>query len=100
MTVEMETAEATARRELRRWMVIIGTGVLATTLAQPAVIRLPLQILLKSDVQVSRQAIATLFTVATLAWYFKPLAGISSDGFPLFGPTAIARQGRRDWGAR
>jgi predicted MFS family arabinose efflux permease len=82
---ETGTAEATAQSDLRRWTLIIGAGVLATTLSQPAVIRLPLQRLLKSDLQVSRQAMASFFAVAAAAWYFKPLAGILSDSVPIFG---------------
>ena len=64
---------------------LIGAGVFATTLAQPAVLKLPLQYLLKSDLHVSRDAMAAFFAAGALAWYFKPLAGILSDSVPLFG---------------
>ena len=73
------------RTALRRWAMLIGAGVFATTLAQPAVLKLPLQYLLKSDLHVSRDAMAAFFAVGALAWYFKPLAGILSDSVPLFG---------------
>jgi predicted MFS family arabinose efflux permease len=79
----LETRES--QSDLRRWAVLVGAGVFATTLAQPAVIKLPLQALLKVDLHASREAMATFFAVAAVAWYFKPLAGILSDSVPLFG---------------
>jgi hypothetical protein len=85
MATEAPGTGTDTRKDLRRLTLIVGSGVLATTLAQPAVIRLPLQYLLKSDLHVSRQAMATFFALAALAWYLKPIAGILSDGFPLFG---------------
>ena len=70
---------------LTRWAVLIGAGVFATTMSQPAVLRLPFQNLLKADLHVSRETMASFFALSTLAWYFKPLAGIFTDSFPLFG---------------
>ena len=65
---------------------VIVAGVLATTLAQPQVLaRLPLQNLLKNELHVDRTANAAFFFWAGLAWYLKPLAGILTDAFPLFG---------------
>jgi predicted MFS family arabinose efflux permease len=54
-------------------------------MSQPAVLRLPFQNLLKADLHVSREAMASFFALSTLAWYFKPLAGIFTDSVPLFG---------------
>jgi len=70
---------------LTRWAVLIGAAVFATTMSQPAVLRLPFQNLLKVDLHASRQAMASFFAVSTLAWYFKPLAGIFTDSVPIFG---------------
>lgn len=82
----MSAGPADARRpELGRWAVLVGAGVFATTLAQPAVLKLPLQRLLKTDLHVTRDAMAAFFAAGALAWYFKPLAGILSDSVPLFG---------------
>jgi predicted MFS family arabinose efflux permease len=78
------TAEADQPR-LARWALLIGAGVFATTFAQPAVLKLPLQYLLKSELHVSRDAMAAFFAAGALAWYFKPLTGILSDSVPLFG---------------
>jgi predicted MFS family arabinose efflux permease len=83
-----ETLSQTAKAEkpqLVRWAVLIGAGVFATTMSQPAVLRLPFQNLLKADLHVSREAMASFFALSTLAWYFKPLAGIFTDSVPIFG---------------
>jgi hypothetical protein len=66
--------------------IVIIVGVLATTLAQPQVLaRLPLQNLLKNELHVDRAANAAFFFWAGLAWYFKPIAGVLTDAFPVFG---------------
>lgn len=66
--------------------IVIGAGVLATTLAQPQVLaRLPLQNLLKNELHLDRAANAAFFFWSGLAWYLKPLIGILTDAFPLFG---------------
>jgi predicted MFS family arabinose efflux permease len=72
-------------KSLTRWAVLIGAGVFATTMSQPAVLRLPFQNLLKADLHASREAMASFFALSTLAWYFKPLAGVFTDSVPLFG---------------
>jgi hypothetical protein len=65
---------------------VIVVGVFATTLAQTQVLaRLPLQNLLKNELHVDRTTNAAFFFWAGLAWYLKPLAGILTDAFPLFG---------------
>ena len=78
-------AKVRQQAELVRWAFLIGAGVFGTTLAQPAVIKLPLQNLLKTDLHVAPEGMAVFFAVSALAWYFKPLAGILSDSVPLFG---------------
>ena len=71
---------------LRHATIIIVVGVLATTLAQTDVLaRLPLQNLLKNELHLDRTANAAFFFWAGLAWYLKPLAGVVTDAFPLFG---------------
>jgi hypothetical protein len=66
--------------------IMIASGVLATTLAQTGVLaRLPLQNLLKNTLHVDRSGNAAFFFWAGLAWYLKPIAGIVTDAFPLFG---------------
>src|SRR5436309_15601691 len=71
---------------LRQYYVMVGLGAFVTTIAQPGVIgRLPLQFLLKNQLHFNAQTLAAFMVVATFAWNVKPLAGILSDAFPLFG---------------
>src|SRR4029077_12573241 len=65
---------------------VIAAGVLATSLAQPQVLAgIPLENLLKNELHVDRAANAAFFFWASLPWYFKPLAGVLTDSFPVFG---------------
>jgi len=73
------------RAQLRRSVAMVAAGVFATTLAQPSLLRLPFQRLLKSDLHIPPHGMAAFFATAALAWYVKPLAGIVSDALPLFG---------------
>src|SRR5215813_433960 len=71
---------------LRQYYVMVGLGAFVTTIAQPAVIgRLPFQLLLKNQLHFNAQTLAAFLVVASFAWNVKPLAGILSDAFPLFG---------------
>src|SRR5262249_22086085 len=71
---------------LRQYYVMVGLGAFVTTIAQPAVIgRLPLQLLLKIQLHCNAQTSAAFLVVTSFAWNVKPLAGILSDAFPLFG---------------
>src|SRR5262252_285823 len=74
------------KRNLRALGLVIIFGIFATTMAQPQVLgRLPLQFLLKNEVQVTREQMAGFFFWCGLAWYLKPFAGILTDAFPFFG---------------
>lgn len=65
---------------------LIAVGVLATTLSQTQLLsHIPLQNLLKNELHVDRSANAAFFFWLTMPWYFKPLVGLVSDAFPLFG---------------
>jgi len=71
---------------IRQYYIMVGLGAFVTTIAQPGVIgRLPLQLLLKNELHFNAQALAAFMLVTTFAWNVKPLAGILSDAFPLFG---------------
>jgi len=73
-------------RALIHAAIVIIAGVLATTLAQTQLLgRIPLQNLLKNELHADRSANAAFFFWAILPWYFKPVAGILTDAFPLFG---------------
>ena len=65
---------------------IIVFGIFASTMPQTTALgRLPLQFLLKNEVNVTREQMAAFFFWTGLAWYLKPLAGILTDAFPFFG---------------
>jgi predicted MFS family arabinose efflux permease len=71
---------------LGQYYVMVGLGAFVTTIAQPGVIgRLPLQLLLKNQLHFNAQTLAAFMLMTTFAWNVKPLAGILSDAFPLFG---------------
>lgn len=76
----------TRDRSFRTAAFVIVIGVLSTTLAQTGVLAaLPLRNLLKNDLHLDRTASATFFFWAGIAWYVKPVFGIVTDAFPLFG---------------
>jgi MFS family permease len=65
---------------------IIIFGIFATTLAQPIVLAgLPIRLFLKNELHADKTHVASFFFLSALAWYFKPLAGILTDAFPIFG---------------
>jgi MFS family permease len=67
-------------------VIIVIVGFLATTLGQPqGVARIPFQNLLKNSLGVGRTANAAFFFWIGLPWYFKPVVGVFTDAFPLFG---------------
>jgi hypothetical protein len=85
-TTAVEPVQTEAEKpHLARWALLIGSGVFATTLAQPAVLKLPFQNLLKAGLGVSRAQMAAFFSLVGLAWYAKPILGIFVDSVPLFG---------------
>jgi len=65
---------------------MVGLGAFVTTLCQPKVIgRLPFQFLLKEQLHFNQETMAVFWLWATFAWNIKPIAGVLSDAFPLFG---------------
>jgi MFS family permease len=79
-------ASSSSGLTLRQYYIMVGLGAFVTTLAQPGVIgRLPFQLLLKTQLHFNAQTLAAFMLIATFAWNVKPIAGILSDAFPLFG---------------
>ena len=66
-------------------MLIIATGPISTSLAQPDLLDLPIRHLLKDELHASQSQMAMLFGIGALAWYVKPLAGLLVDNVALFG---------------
>jgi len=90
MTAVTAEAAHAARPGLRTGFssaaVLVVVGVISTALAQEQLLgRLPMTNLLKNTLHESRTATSAFFFLAGLAWYFKPLAGILTDAFPIFG---------------
>jgi hypothetical protein len=77
---------STDRHRLLDAGIMVAAGMLATSLAQPQILAgLPLENLLKNELHVDRAANAAFFFWASFAWYFKPIVGIITDSFPIFG---------------
>lgn len=71
---------------LNRGLTLVTLGLFITTLAQPNMIgQLPFRLLFKNQLHMSATQQATFLMISTGAWYFKPIAGLICDSFPLFG---------------
>lgn len=74
------------KHEMLFALMVVFLGITAVTLGQLQAIGLiPLKNLLKNELHESKSATAAFFFWIGLAWYFKPLFGIFTDAFPLFG---------------
>ena len=70
----------------RRLMAMIVVGLLVSTFVSDSRhAKLPLQFLLKNHLHLGPTAMAAFFGLTSLAWYFKPVAGLLSDVVPLWG---------------
>jgi predicted MFS family arabinose efflux permease len=86
MRTDIEGSSAADIR--RRYLILVAVGIFVTQFAQPnkgALGDLPLKFLLKTSLHASKTEVAGFFAIAALFWYLKPLAGIFTDGVPLFG---------------
>ena len=80
-----QNAEKGTPLGLRRLATVVAAGFFSTTLAQPEVIELPLQGLLKEVLHLSVTQMSLFFSIGALAWYCKPFVGIIADSYPLLG---------------
>lgn len=65
---------------------LLAIGFFVTTLATPGALgRNPLANYLKNGLHLSQSQNATFFFIVTLPFYFKPIAGLLTDAFPIFG---------------
>ena len=78
-------AVTTASDPLLRWGVIVAAGMFASNLAMPDLLDLPIRNLLRTELNLGRDQVSLFMSLASLPWYLKILAGLLSDGFPLFG---------------
>ena len=65
-------------------MIVVGLLV-STFVSDSRHAKLPLQFLLKNHLHLGPTAMAAFFGLTSLAWYFKPVAGLLSDVVPLWG---------------
>ncbi|MFT4253313.1 MAG: MFS transporter, partial [Caulobacter sp.] len=73
-------------RVLPATSLVVLIGFWATTLVQPGVLgHIPLQNLLKNVLHSDRSANAAFFFWVGAPWYIKPLIGVLSDAYPLWG---------------
>ena len=71
---------------LRPYLVVIAVGAFVTLLTHAQNIAyLPTTFLLKEQLGLSREQVALFFFWATFPWNLKPIAGILTDAFPIFG---------------
>jgi hypothetical protein len=72
--------------QARRIVTVIALGLFCTTFGQPSVAGgYPIRFFLKDHLLLDPSQVSTFFLVVTFFWYLKPLAGILSDSFPIFG---------------
>jgi Na+/melibiose symporter-like transporter len=70
----------------RNMALLIAIGIFVSTFAQDQVLALlPFRHILVKEMHCDAVQIASFFTWCGLAWYFKPIFGILSDAFPIFG---------------
>jgi hypothetical protein len=82
---DAEPAGATAV-SARSLIVVISVGIFVTGFGWPGIIgRLPFSLLLKNQLHMPAHKVAAFWGIATIAWYVKPLFGLISDAYPLFG---------------
>lgn len=71
---------------LRRYMTLVGWGLLVTTLGQMVSLGdKPIRFLLKDQLGLSATQMAMWLWLALLPWSLKPIAGLLTDAVPLFG---------------
>src|SRR5437867_3578708 len=71
---------------VRRTLFLVAAGLFVTTFGQPNVVgEFPFRLLFKNELHLTAGQQAVFVALSTFAWYFKPLAGLICDSFPLFG---------------
>jgi hypothetical protein len=81
-------AEPSGRAEVRvrPLIAVIATGIFVTGFGWPGIIgRLPFSLLLKNQLHMPAYKVAAFWAIATIAWYVKPLFGLTADAYPIFG---------------
>ncbi len=73
--------------QFRRIMMLVGIGYMFFMFSDPqgGSMGLAIKVILKDQLHLEPTQIAAFFGIANMAWYFKPLAGLLTDNFPLLG---------------
>ena len=73
--------------QFRRVMMLVGIGYLFFVFSNPGdgIMGLAMKAILKDQLHLEPTKIAAFSVIASMAWYFKPLAGLLTDNFPLLG---------------
>ncbi len=73
--------------QMHRVMMLVGIGYLFFIFSDPkdGIMGLAMKVILKDQLHLDPTKIASFFAIASMAWYFKPLAGLLTDNFPLLG---------------
>ena len=68
-------------------MMLVGIGYMFFMFSDPqgGSMGLAIKVILKDQLHLEPTQIAAFFGIANMAWYFKPLAGLLTDNFPLLG---------------
>ena len=81
-----EAAAEPPSTTLRAYLILVGVGAFATTFGQQKLIGYyPTLFLLKDHMKFEKEQVSEFFLWATFAWNLKPLAGVLTDAFPIFG---------------
>ena len=72
---------------MRRIMMLVGIGYMFFIFSDHrfGIMVLAMKVILKDQLHLEPTKIAAFFGIANMAWYFKPLAGLLTDNFPLLG---------------
>ena len=73
--------------QFRRVMMLVGIGYMFFIFSDHrfGIMVLAMKVILKDQLHLEPTKIASFFGIANMAWYFKPLAGLLTDNFPLLG---------------
>ena len=73
--------------QFRRVMMLVGIGYLFLIFSdhRDGITALTIKVILKDQFHLNPTKIAAFFVIASMPWYFKPLAGLLTDNFPLLG---------------
>lgn len=87
MSASSSSATPGQSHGLARYAFLVGIGAFATTFSQLRVTvgALPTNKLLREGFHLEKDQMALFFFWATFAWNLKPVAGVLTDAFPIFG---------------